>query len=166
MKRGILVLLCVSLALFSRMAEAAEPNLDKYMELLQSDLRTQKVALITKALDLTSDEGDKFWPLYREYEQKLARITDARHTNIKAYATNFTNMTNEKAADLVKMALMIDHSRYDLQKQYYGKIAKATSAVIGARFLQVESLVNSLVDLQISLQLPLVPKLGAAPAKQ
>ena len=75
-------------------------------------------------------------------------------------------MTNDKAADLVKAALRNNRDRFDLQKKYYEKIAKATSTVIAARFLQVEQLVNSLVDLQIGLELPLVPKLEVVPAKQ
>ena len=166
MKRGIVALLFASLTLFSRIAGAAEANPDKYLELLRSDLRSQKVALVTKALDLPAGEGDRFWPIYREYDQKLARINDARIANIKAYAASYDTMTNDKAAELVKAALKNNRDRFDLQKKYYEKIAKATSTVIGARFIQVEQLVNSLVDLQLGLQLPLVPKLEAVPAKQ
>jgi hypothetical protein len=166
MQRYIFALMFVSLMLFSSgIAVAVETNPDKYAELLRSDLRTQKIALITKALDLSQEEGEKFWPIYRDYEQKLNKIVDARLANIKAYEANYSTMTNDKAASLVKMALKIDRSRYDLQKKYYGKIAKATSAVIAARFLQVESLVNNLVDLQIARQLPLVPKLEAVSPK-
>ena len=166
MKRGIVALLFVSLTLFSRLAGATDANADKYQELLRSDLRTQKVALITKALDLTKSDSDKFWPIYREYDQKLAKINDARIANIKAYAENYDAMTNDNAAGLVKTALKNNRDRFDLQKKYYEKFAKAVSTVIAARFLQVEQVVNSLLDLQIGLELPLIPKLEAVPAKQ
>lgn len=164
MKRGIAVLLFVGFTLFSKMAGATESDPDKYLELIRSDLRTQKVALVTKALDLTKADGEKFWPIYREYDQKMSKIVDDRIANINAYAKNYDSMTNDKAADLVKTALEINRDRFDLQKKYYEKIAKATSTVVAARFLQVESLVNNLVDLQIGLQLPLIPKLEAVPA--
>ncbi len=166
MNRGIVVMAVICCALFSRMAGASESSPDKYLELLRSDLRTQKVALVTQALDLSDAEGSKFWPIYREYDHKLSKITDARLLNIKAYAKNFTTMTNDKASELVNAALKINQNRFDLQKSYYSKIAKATSPVVAARFLQVESLVNNLVDLQIAAELPLVPKLVSVPAKQ
>ena len=166
MKRGMVALLFVTLTLFTRLAGADEADPDKYLELLRADLRTQKVALVTKALDLTPGEGEKFWPIYREYEQKLARINDARIANIKAYAASYDSMTNDKAADLVKTAFRINRDRFDLQKKSFDKVARAVSTVIAARFFQVESLMNSIVDLQLGLQLPLAPKLEAVPAKQ
>jgi Spy/CpxP family protein refolding chaperone len=154
------------LALTTRVAVAAEANPEKYLELLRSDLRTQKVAVVTKAMDLSQENGDKFWPLYREYEQKLAKINDRRIANIKAYGENYDKITNEKAAELIKSAMKINRDRFNLQEDYYKKVAKATSTVIGARFLQIESVVNNLVDLQIGLDLPLVPKLTPAPAEK
>lgn len=156
----------MGLMLFSQVAKAGDANVGRYSELLRADLRTQKVALITKALDLTREEGDKFWPIYREYDEKLSKIVDARLANIKAYAANYDTMTDAKAADLVKVALRINQDRYELQSKYYKKIAKATSEVVAARFLQIETIVNNLVDLQIGLQLPLIPKLVAVPPSQ
>lgn len=165
MKHGIVALLFLSLALTSRISGAADTNPDKYLELLRSDLRTQKVALVTKALDLSAKDADKFWPIYREYNQKLAAITDTRLANIKDYAANYTSMTNDKAADLVKVALDVNRQRFDLQAKYYKKIAKATSAIVAARFLQVEAIVNNLLDLQLGLAVPLVPLLEPIPAQ-
>lgn len=166
MKQIIVALLFVSLTLFGRIAGAEDVSPEKYMELFRSDLRTQKVAFVTKAMDLNAKEGEKFWPIYREYDHTLAIIVDARLANIKAYAANYNSMTKAKADELVKAALKINRDRFDLQETYYNKIAKANSTVIAARFLQVEWLVNNLVDLQITRQLPLAPKLVAEPPKQ
>ena len=43
-------------------------NLAAYAELLRSDVRTQKVAILTEVLDLTEAEDKAFWPIYREYQ--------------------------------------------------------------------------------------------------
>ncbi len=158
MKKSIVALLCLSVVSLSGYA-SAETAPDKWLELLRSDLRTQKVEVVTNAMDLSQKDGEKFWPLYREYELKLAKITDSRIATIKAYADNYDTMSNDKARELTKAALKINRQRFDLQSDYYGKISKATSKVVGARFLQIEAQVNNLVDLQIGLQLPLVSKL-------
>ena len=49
-------------------SETRERNLRTYVELMRSDIRTQKVALITETLLLTEGEGAIFWPIYREYD--------------------------------------------------------------------------------------------------
>ncbi len=164
MKRSIVLVLFLTMAITCRIAGAADANPEKYLELLRSDLRTQKVAVVTKAMDLSATDSDKFWPIYREYSLKLSKISDDRIANIKAYAASYDTMTNDKAAELVKGAQKTNRNRFDLQSDYFKKISKATSTVVGARFLQVESVINNLMDLQIGLQLPLVPKLVATPA--
>ena len=61
-----------------RSAEARERNLRAYVELLRSDLRTQKVAVITEMMQFTEAEDAAFWPVYREYELELSRLNDER----------------------------------------------------------------------------------------
>jgi hypothetical protein len=79
-----------------------DTNLRAYIELLRSDLRTQKVAIITEVMAFTEDEDAKFWPIYREYETELAKINDDRIKGIKEYADNFDKITDELADRLVR----------------------------------------------------------------
>ena len=43
-------------------------NLSAYAELLRSDVRAQKVAIITEVMGFTEAEDTAFWPIYREYD--------------------------------------------------------------------------------------------------
>ncbi len=65
--------------------DTRETNLRAYSELLRSDVRFQKVAIITEIMQFTEDEDAKFWPIYREYEAALAKINDDRLALIKEY---------------------------------------------------------------------------------
>ena len=151
MKRMFLVLL-----LLASPTIAAADNLDKYVELLRSDLRTVKTELLTEALEFKGDEGAKFWPIQREYEIELAKLGDARLTLIKDFAANYGNLSPEMAKDLTDRAFKLDASRSALLKKYTGKISKEISPVVGARFAQCESLIFSLVDVKVRSELPLV----------
>src|SRR5512145_2274022 len=111
---------------------------DDVLELLRSDLKTQKTALLTAAMAFTEQEGAIFWPIYREYELELAKIGDARIANIKDYATNYATMTDVKAKELTDNAFKLEEERLKLQKTYYKKVEKALSATSAARFMQVE----------------------------
>src|SRR5512134_4172880 len=58
--------------------EAQTLNLHAYAELLRSDVRTQKVSIITEVMGFTEAESAKFWPIYREYDAEMAKLGDAR----------------------------------------------------------------------------------------
>ena len=50
-------------------------NLAAYVELLRSDVRTEKIAIITEVMGFTEAEDTAFWPIYRAYD---AEMTQAR----------------------------------------------------------------------------------------
>src|SRR5437762_1469201 len=74
--------------------DTREVNMRAYTELLRSDLRAQKVAIITEVMQFTEAEDTKFWPVYREYEAELAKINDDRMALIKDYADNYAALTD------------------------------------------------------------------------
>lgn len=43
----------------------------------KEDIRTVKIAHITKALDLTSKEATSFWPVYNEYHRERRKLKNA-----------------------------------------------------------------------------------------
>jgi len=133
-------------------------NLQAYVELLRSDLRTQKVAIITEVMEFTEQEDAKFWPIYREYETQLAAINDARMANIKEYADNYANLSDATADKIVKAAGDVQARRTQLQMQTYEKLKGALSAKTAARFMQVEQQILLLLDLQIAAALPVVSR--------
>jgi hypothetical protein len=136
---------------------------DQYVELLRSDIKTQKVAVVTEAMQLEEGQSEAFWQVYRDYDYELAAIVDRRIENIKNYASNFSSMTDEKASDLAKTSFQIEGDRAKLRQKYYKKFAKDLSPLVGARWLMVERTINNLMDLQIMTELPLIQKGWEAP---
>lgn len=136
--------------------DTRDANLRAYVQLLRSDLRTEKVAIITEVMTFTEEEDAKFWPIYREYETKLANLNDERLRGIKEYADNFDKVTDELADRLVRGALGLEERRNALKLEVYNKLKTALSAKTAARFLQVENQILLLLDLQIASALPIV----------
>lgn len=136
--------------------ETREVNLRAYVELLRSDLRSQKVALITEVMQFTEAEDAKFWPVYREYETELAAINDDRLAGIKQYAANYEAMTDAVADKLARAALDLEARRHALKVKYYERFQSVLSPKTAARFLQVENQILLLLDLQIAASLPII----------
>jgi len=153
--------LMVALAmLFAAKAAYAQ---EQYVELLRSDLKAQKVAVVTEAMDLQEGQADQFWQIYRDYDYELASLTDRRLALIKDYAANFTSMTDEKADRIARDAIKLDKDRLNLREKYYKKYAKEMSPVLAARWVQVERVIQTAFDLQMASEIPLIEEGWEAP---
>lgn len=132
-------------------------NLEAYIELMRSDVQTQKVAIITQVMNFDDADSAKFWPIYREYQFELSKLGDARLALIKDYADHYADLSDEKARELALGALDLEGKRTELKKKYFDRFANALSAKTAARFFQVENQLLMLIDLQVSSMLPVVP---------
>src|SRR5262245_48409593 len=145
--------------------QTKELNLSAYTELLRSDVRAEKVAIITEVMGFTDKEDEAFWPIYREYDLEMAKLGDERVALIADYAKNYANMNDEIADRLAAKALELESRRQELKGQVYQKVKKALSPLTAARFLQVEHQLLLLIDLQIASSLPIAPPAGAGGSK-
>lgn len=135
-------------------AEARERNLRAYTELLRSDLRTRKVALITEIMQFTDAEDVAFWPIYREYEHELSQLNDERLRAFETYATVYDKLTPETANSLMVKVLDLEAGRTALKQKFFAKLKTAVSPLTAARVLQIENQIGLIVDLQVASSLP------------
>ena len=140
-----------------RAADSKSLNLAAYAELLRSDVRAEKVAILTEVMGFTEAEDTAFWPIYREYNVEMARLGDQRMALIADYGKQYDTLTDAGADGLAKRALELEASRQALKSQYYDKVKTALSPRTALRFLQVEQQLLLIIDLQISSSLPIAP---------
>jgi hypothetical protein len=138
--------------------EQPEMTVEEFVQLMRTELKKDKVAIIGTAMEFTGDEAASFWPVYKEYEAERDGIADLRLGLIKDYAASYETMTDEKANELAGRALELEGRRFELKKKYYQKLAKEMSPVVAARFLQVENQLNLIIDLELSQSLPLIAR--------
>ena len=136
--------------------EARERNLKAYVELLRSDLRTQKVAVITELMQFSEAEDKAFWPIYREYDAELTTLNDEKLKGIQEFASNYGTLTDAMADSLATRALDLETRRTALKQKYHAHIKSELSPRIAARFLQIEHQIQLLIDLQIAAALPII----------
>jgi hypothetical protein len=158
------LLICSSTALAQSTpaAPAAAPagtskqNISEDIKLLRKDVRAQKQKIMGEAMGLDAEQSKKFWPIYKDYDRQLTKLNDVRLGNITAFAQNYSNMTDNKADEIVNAAISYHKKRIDLLASTYDKVRAALGAPLAARFVQVESTLNNLIDLQIQSNLPLM----------
>jgi hypothetical protein len=142
-------------------AEALPPEItgqDKELDMFRFTMRMDKLDFVKQTMALNAEQEKKFLSQYYVYDIELKKLNDKRLAIIKDYAANLAKIDDKKADELVKRSLEFRKQRAALLAKYYGKIAKATSKVIGARFLQVESILQGAGDVAIGSEIPLMSK--------
>ena len=144
------------IGLFLIVSTVAYAQDEQNLELLRTDIKTQKVALMTGAMTLTDAQGAIFWPIYREYDHELAKIGDRTIALIKEYAASYQKMDDKKAEELTGKMFKNRGDRLDLVKKYHKNITKALGGAIGARYAQAELEILTVIDMQVMKELPLI----------
>jgi len=153
MFRKALLLVVLAMALTVSAAVAGE---DAYLELLKSDVRAEKIAIVTEVMEFTDAEAQRFWPVYREYDRQLQMIVDDRIRMIKHFAENYGTFNDKTAKKIAENALSLESRRTNLKRKFLPRFSKAVGARRAAQFLQLERQVNLLIELQVASELPLM----------
>ena len=132
-------------------------NLSAYAELLRSDVRAQKVAILTEVMGFTEQEDAAFWPIYREYDLEMSKLGDERLALIREYAAGYATLTDELASSLATKAMDLASRRNAALNKCYEKVKTSLSPRTALRFLQVEHQLQLIIDLQIAASLPVAP---------
>jgi hypothetical protein len=130
-------------------------NLAAYAELLRSDVRAQKVAILTEVMGFTPAEDAAFWPLYREYDTAMAALGDERVALIADYVASYAALTDAVAEKLAARAIDLEARRHAMRSTHFDRIKSALTPRTALRFLQVEQQLLLIIDLQISAALPI-----------
>jgi hypothetical protein len=133
-----------------------ELNMQEYIKLLREDVTAQKTKLMGSVMQLDAEDAAKFWPIYRNYDAELRKVNDLRVANILEYSRTYTQMTDEKADELIKNAMAYQKQRAELLAKYYELMKQQLGAKTAARFAQVENQLLLIIDLKVHSSLPVV----------
>jgi hypothetical protein len=136
-------------------ADPNKKNLDAYLTLMRRDVRQEKAEIMGATMALNAQDAAKFWPIYSEYDQGLEKLNDQRVANIKEYAKNYDQLSDEEADKLIQKFIAYQKQRAELLAQTYEKVKQALGGVTAARFAMVEHQILTIIDLQIVEALPI-----------
>jgi hypothetical protein len=125
------------------------------IQLTRAVIQVERQAIVTQAMDLTPEEMESFWPLYREYRLEAAKIGDRIVALIQRYAANYDALTDQTADKLVTDFVKVEQARARLKATYLPKFKKVLPAKKVARFYQVENKLDILILSELADQIPL-----------
>lgn len=152
MKKTVLVSIAI---IFSSVQLFAQSE-DDYIEIVRDVLKTEKKVAIAEVMELSPTESGPFWELYNEYNFEMSKVQNQRVSLIKDFASNYENMTNEKADELWSNLLSYQQKVLKLKKKYYGKFKKIMPAGKAAMYFQAENKIEALINASLAMEIPFI----------
>ena len=90
-------------------------------------IEIQKIAFITKSLDLSSEEAQIFWPVYNEFSDSMLVIHKQRRNNNKEYRKNIDDLSDSEIEKIVNSNFDLIQKELDIKKKYYLEFKKILS---------------------------------------
>lgn len=118
--------LIVLLALTVQVAWAQDPDEVQQDPKAQERINNLRIAYLTEKLGLSSDQAEKFWPVYREFAQERMKLRAEIREAQKGIDPN--NPDPKKQEELVNLGLKVKQRELDLEKDYSGRLMKVITA--------------------------------------
>jgi hypothetical protein len=155
---SLVAIVCFSVSLsWAEQQNVQEEQIKPYIDMLRKDIRSERNTIVDQAMALEPAGKAKFWGIYDSYAKEVKGLWDQRLANIKKYSEHYGQMTDDIADDLATKALDLQSQRLDIQKKYFSQIKAALGARVAGRFLQVETMLDDILDIQIGSEIPLIP---------
>jgi len=115
---GLLTILLISFSSFAQKNEQCKHH--------REQIKAKRVAYITKSLKLTVDEAQKFWPIYNDYNSKVEKLRDKKHSEI--YKNNETDYSEKEYQVFIDKRIEFLEKETKLKKDYQNDLSKIFTA--------------------------------------
>jgi uncharacterized protein (DUF2267 family) len=123
---------------------------------LRERIRADQKALVAQNLPLTDAEAKAFWPVYEKCRGEM----DAAHRKSNRAITDFVNaesrMTDASAKQIMNEALAAEADEVRSRKACFDRVAKVIPAKKAARYIQIETKIDTLSRFDAAMVIPLV----------
>jgi hypothetical protein len=139
MKKILTTTLLVMLIGFGTMAQQPEePGPTQLDPKAQEKINNLRIAYLTDKLSLTTEQAERFWPLYREFAQQRRNIA----MELRAAQTELEKQKDDpkRQQAVVDLSLQVKQRMLDLEKDYSGRMLKVITAeqVLNLRKAEIE----------------------------
>lgn len=136
-----ILILTVTLSYSFQATAQEEVKRDREEMMAERYLKMQqvKIAYITEHLDLSIEEAEKFWPVYRKYEAKRNEITSDLFKRFEGPEKKAEELTNEEALERIQQRLKEERALVELKYQSLNSYLEVIPATKVYKLFEVEN---------------------------
>ena len=95
---------------------------------MKERIKAQKVAFITEKLSLTSNEAEKFWPIYNAFEASIENIKSEDLRAVKMEMRNGDDVSDKRADELLEKLMKAEKDMHTAKLKLVKDLNKVISA--------------------------------------
>src|ERR1700747_581894 len=128
---------------------------DQDIQLLKSNIRSQKKQIVAANMDLTDAEAEKFWSVYNRYADDVAKIYDTKIALFREYLESYDSMSGEQAESYLRRRAAVEEDIMQVRLKYLPEFRKVLTGRETALFYQIDWRLDLMINLQLA-QAPMV----------
>lgn len=102
-------------------------------------IEAEKIAFITKSLDLSPAEAERFFPIYNQYRTEFAKLRQEKHSGRTNPRTNLQSQSlRPNSFNPNRDVLAFDAKELELKKSYRKRFTDVVGAARASQFFEVE----------------------------
>ncbi len=122
--KNYILILIATIFSFCKISFAQDGELNSSVK---EKLEAEKVAFITKKMDLTPAESQAFWPVYNQYRKELEATRQDKKDLLHDTKKNYDNMTEAEIEKAISESFVMEQHELDLKKKYFIEFKKIIS---------------------------------------
>ena len=145
-----------SIALFSGAFSPVMAQQERdVIELIKTQVGTQRQALVAENLQLTEEESAVFWPVYRSFHSERDKLVDRRIKLLMEFRDNFDGLSEEQSKKLLDDYFSLQDELLTLRKKWLKNFRGVLSEKTTLRYFQIENKLDAIVDFELAEVVPL-----------
>lgn len=112
----------------------------KDLEKKKEKMEAQKVAFISKHIDLSKEEAQNFWPIYNEHQEEHKILREQEHKLTTSLHKRFDQMSNQEVKKKLEKLHEIEEKKLKLKKEHFAELLEVLTAKKIAQLFKAEML--------------------------
>jgi hypothetical protein len=125
------------------------------IELIKTQVGTQRQALVAENLQLTEEESTSFWPVYRSFHSERDKLVDRRIKLLMEFRDNFDGLSEEQSKKLLDDYIALQGEQLALRKKWVKNFRAVLSEKTTLRYFQIENKLDAIIDFDLAQVVPL-----------
>jgi len=128
------------------------------LELVRSILKSERKVFFVQNMELTTEEFNKFWPIYDKYQEEESKVQANVISDYKKMVNEGDNLSEEELEKINKNYFARRKKMVALQMKYYKLVKKELGIGAATRFLQIDRFVDATIRATLFSEMPLIEK--------
>jgi hypothetical protein len=155
MKKIIIGLFTILFATIAGYSQSDNEDID----IVQAVFGRNKRLIIDENMQLDEKEKKSFWLIYDQYEKKRKKIEKDGFLLLKEYADKYQTLDDAQADKLIVNFMKSTEAYNTLHKVYFKKMKKNIGSLKAAKFIQLETFIQTTLQANLQSQVPVIGEL-------